>query len=339
MARLLPVLRAVASVTRRDAKSIGSFATNNFFLVSVILLQRAGSFLYLLLGLVLLFPLSADPLRKVPADRLALWPLDNRQRRLLRVFSPWLNPAAWVIGAVLLFAVGRMVSVGIVGVILAFVATGFLVSLAPESRRQGIFRSVPRLPGRFGELVRLQLRHTLATLDFYMALFLGLSGLVFRLVAREAAGEAAMGLTILIVLALSSFGQCLFGLDGPHGVTRLRLLPAPGWQILLAKDTAFLLIATVLTLPLVPVAGVAAALAAVAVGNWPSVSEPREQARWRFSTGGPFGISLLQAFALASAAVTAQRMGPLILLGCVALLAASLAVIGRMLDRQAVDQD
>ena len=37
--------------------------------------SKAGIFVYLIMGLVLLFPLSTDPLRKIPPSRLALWPL------------------------------------------------------------------------------------------------------------------------------------------------------------------------------------------------------------------------------------------------------------------------
>ena len=45
------------------------------------------------MGLVVLFPLSTDPLRKIPPSRLALWPLDRRERWILRLASPWINPA------------------------------------------------------------------------------------------------------------------------------------------------------------------------------------------------------------------------------------------------------
>src|SRR5581483_8890956 len=91
MARTAAILKALARALRRDQSSIKSIAGNNFFFVSALLLQNAGAFIYLIIGLVLLFPLSTDPLRKIPASRLALWPLGSRDRRLLRALSPWIN--------------------------------------------------------------------------------------------------------------------------------------------------------------------------------------------------------------------------------------------------------
>ena len=44
--------------------------------------------MYLIMGLVVLFPLSTDPLRKIPPSRLALWPLDRRDHWILRLASP-----------------------------------------------------------------------------------------------------------------------------------------------------------------------------------------------------------------------------------------------------------
>jgi hypothetical protein len=97
MARTAAILGALGRALRRDQKSIESIAGNNFFWVTVLLLQEAGTFIYLLIGLILLFPLSTDPLRKVPASRLALWPLERRERWALRVASPWVNPMTWLL--------------------------------------------------------------------------------------------------------------------------------------------------------------------------------------------------------------------------------------------------
>ena len=53
-------------------------------------------------------------------------------------------------------------------------------------------------------------------------------------------------------------------------MTRYRLLPLRGWQILLAKDVAFLGVLLLLTLPLDARAGLAFGLAALAIGRYPS---------------------------------------------------------------------
>jgi hypothetical protein len=73
MARTAAILRALGRALRRDQKSIESIAGNNFFWVTVLLLQEAGTFIYLLFGLILLFPLSTDPLRKDRAWHLGRW--------------------------------------------------------------------------------------------------------------------------------------------------------------------------------------------------------------------------------------------------------------------------
>ena len=89
MARLAAILVALGRALGRDLKSSWSLKGNNFFIVSVLVLQDAGAFIYLIVGLVMLFPLSTDPLRRIPASRLNLWPLDRRERCILRAASPW----------------------------------------------------------------------------------------------------------------------------------------------------------------------------------------------------------------------------------------------------------
>ena len=83
-----------------------------------------------------------------------------------------------------------------------------------------------------------------------------------------------MAMTVLVVGAMSSYAQCLFGLDGEGGLSRYRLLPVRGWQLLLAKDAAFLAVVVPLTLPLAVLPGIGAALVALAVGHAPAVEHP-----------------------------------------------------------------
>ncbi|HVW83096.1 MAG TPA: hypothetical protein VHB50_00365, partial [Bryobacteraceae bacterium] len=84
MAGLRPILKSLAAVERRESKTFRSIASNNFFLTTALVMGQAGSFLFLVGALVVLFPLSADPLRKIPRERLALWPLPASERRWLR---------------------------------------------------------------------------------------------------------------------------------------------------------------------------------------------------------------------------------------------------------------
>jgi hypothetical protein len=317
MARVIAIVRALSLAYRRDWTAFQSLAGNNFFLATVFLMGKAGSFIYLIFGLVLLFPLSTDPLRKIPRSRLALWPLEPWEHRLLRVVSPWINPLTWVIAGLAIWTVGRTMTVGLWGLIAAIFAAGFLLSDLPFEPAQGLWRRVPNLPGPLNQLVRKNLREILSTLDFYCALILSLSAIGFRAARVAMPGEAFMAITVLVVLALSSYAQCLFGLDGEGGLSRYRLLPLRGWHILAAKDAAFLLVALALTLPLAPLVGAGAACVALAIGHSPSVHRPRTQTRWRFSTGASIMNGIVQIVFMAMAASTIFTH-PVALLPCVA---------------------
>ena len=150
--------------------------------------------------------------------------------------------------------------------------------------------------------MRKNLREILTTLDFYCALILSVAVLAYRVFGPALPPEAFMAMTVLVVGAMSSYAQCLFGLDGEGGLSRYRLLPVRGWQLLLAKDAAFLAVVIPLTLPLAVLPGIGAALVALAVGHAPAVEHPRPQTRWRFSTGGALGNGAIQLMALAMTA-------------------------------------
>jgi hypothetical protein len=183
------------------------------------------------------------------------------------------------------------------------------------------------------QLIRKNLREVLSTLDFYCALILSLFVLAYRVLGPPLPPEAFLAITVLVVLALSSYAQCLFGLDGDGGRGRYALLPLRGWQILAAKDAAFLLVAIPVTLPLSPLAGAGAALTALALGHGPTVHLRRKQARWRFSTGASLVFGLFQAAMMAMAASGIFFSSPLVLLVCIAGWLISLWHYGRVMDR------
>lgn len=335
MARTRAILGALLTVLRRDTKSFGSFATNNFFLMSVLLLRQAGVFLYVIVGLVMLFPLSTDPLKKIPPSRFALWPLSARERWLLRFVGPWLNPLTWLLTVLAVWAARGKVTFGVWSVLAAIFVIGFLTpSLLPP--RKGVWRHIPNLPGPLNHLIRKNLRELLSTLDFYCALILAAAVAAYRFGRADLPPEALLPMTVLVILALSSYAQSIFGLDGDQALTRYRLLPLRGWQVLAAKDASFLLAAFALTLPLAPLPGMAAALAALAVGHAPSINEPREQLRWRFSSGASFGMSALQVLALGAAAGTVETY-PLIILAVAAAYLGSTWWYGKAFERRLVE--
>ena len=133
-----------------------------------------------------------------------------------------------------------------------------------------VARFVPRIPGRIGALVSANLREMLTLLDPYLALLISLSATAWRFFGK--ADPAALPiLALLVAVAISTYAQCLFALETASGMTRYRLLPLRGWQILIAKDVAFLGLLLLLTLPLDPRAGMAFGLAALAIGRYPSL--------------------------------------------------------------------
>jgi hypothetical protein len=332
MARLRAILIALVTAVRRDLKTVGSFAGNNLFVLGVtfLFLKDPGMFAALaaFIGVVLFIPLSADPLRVLPRDRLALWPLTTAERRLLRILSPWINPVTW---AVVALAFWKRVSMGICAAAAGAFAVGFVMPSLPPVRH-GVWHHLPGFPGRLNQLARKNLREMLSTLDFWCSAVVSVLALAFR-IAGLLPAEALLPMAILVVLALSTYGQTLFGLDGDGGMTRYRLLPVSGWQIVAAKDAPFLFFSVVMTLPLAPVAGLAAALAALAAGHHASVTHHSNQVHWRFSGGNSFGMSLFQVVALSAAAAAVYHL-PLLMLFCIAAYAWTTWWSGRLLERQ-----
>jgi len=331
MARLAAILKSLIRAFGRDWQSFGSIGANNLLFVTVLLLQKAGTFIYLIVGLVMLVPMSADPLRKIPPSRLSLWPLSRRQRWLLRALSPWINPISWLVAGLAVWALRGRVTAGLVLAAAGLFAAGFALSSLPLPRGVTMWRHVPHFPGPLDQLLRKNLRELFSTLDFYCALLLAVSLLVYRLFWRALPDEAFLAMTLLIVLAISTHTQSLFGLDGEGGLSRYRLLPLAGWQLLAAKDGAFLAVTVVLTLPGAPFAGLAAALIVLATGHGPSVDRPTPQIRWRFTTGVSIIYGLFQAIPMGVAGAAVFFHGPLLLIPCIAIWAATVWWYGRRL--------
>lgn len=334
MAGLAVILRALARAIWRDLRTLNSVATNNFFLFCFLLLQKSGVFLQVLLALILLFPLSADPLRKIPAVRLRLWPLSIGQRISLRIASIWLSPAAWITIGLLLWAARPSLSFRFLILAVAVHLLGLFLTFVPErAPRMNPLRHVPLMPGRIGGLVRKNLREMLSVLDVYAAILVSVSGLIYRIASRAPEPDAFFGIALMIVLALSTYAQCLFGLESAAGLTRYRLLPLRGWEILLSKDIAFLGIAVLLVLPNAALTGLAAALLALAVGHHAAVRLPMPQTRWRFMGSPSIGLGIVQTVAMFGAGGAVYRASALMILPCAVFYLISVWFYGRELER------
>jgi len=208
----------------------------------------------------------------------------------------------------------------------------FVLSDVGGGAWDALARRVPGFGGLLGELIRKNVRQMLSTLDFWMALVLSVGTTIYRVADRSAPSEAFLMMALLIMLALSSYAQCLFGLDGAGGLTRYSLLPLRGWQILMAKDAAFLTVAVVLTLALNPLAGLAAALTVLAIGHEQSVKHHKPQVRWRFSTSASLGNGVVQVVAMFMAAYGVTRTSVLLMIPCLTTYGISVWWFGRKMD-------
>jgi hypothetical protein len=154
------------------------------------------------------------------------------------------------------------------------------------------------------------LRQMFSVLDVYVALLLSGGALAWRVFARDPDRAAFPIFALLTGVALSTYAQCLFGLDAASSaLTRYRLLPLPGWQILLTKDAAYSVVLLPLVLPLAPAPGIAFGLSALAVGHWPSLIRPAPQRRWRF-TGNRLLPGVVQGVVATALGFAELQRGP-----------------------------
>jgi len=335
VAGLFAFLKALARLSWRDVRTFRSITGSNFFLfVLVVMYQQPQSvyFFFLILGVLMIGPLSADPLRKVPPDRLALWPLSSKERMALRFITPFFAPLVWI-SIPLLFLVGVSAGLALIAIVLAIQLLIGLYDRLREGRPERYaFRYVPVLPGRLGGLVRKNIRQMLSALDPYVALALSAGGCAYRFLTANRDPDAVVIIAIVVGIALSTSAQCLFGLDRPDGIVRYRLYPLRGWEILLAKGIAYMAITLVLVVPLAPLAGLAAGLIALAVGHHTSVVQPLPQTRWRLTGGIIFPAGFIQIVAMTAVGVAVSRESGWYLLLAAAAYSVSLWFYGRKWD-------
>ena len=323
------ILRSLSRAVRRDLGTFGSFKVNNFFLFVGLLMWGAFEsgqapvsaypFL-LLLGFLLLFPLSSDPLAKIPPVRLAMWPLTGPQRMALRLVSLALSPVMWLVLVLMLVAAPKLA--------LAFLGLAGVMQAALAAARLPSVRL--RLPEWLGILPLTTVRQMGSVLDTWVAVLVSAGGAAYRFLTPHPDPGALPIFSILVALALSTWAQSLFGLDSASGLTRYRVMPVRGIRVLWAKDMVFLGILAVLVLPLDPRAGLTFGFTALAVGHIPSVLLRLPQMRWRFTAGRVmFGVvQVVASTALAAAGFLTVAVGGWLV---------SLYFCGRWWDRQPVD--
>ncbi len=357
------VLRLLVRLAGRNLQNSASFGMNNLFFVAVLIMQGSNSAksalfaaapLLLVLGLPLLVTATAGPLNQVPTARFELWPLSSWERLMVRIGSVALSPIVWIGVLLVLLKAGGELTIAFLAVALGLQAV--VPVLAPSLRR--ILRSsvrqlhvrqlrpkdALRLSGESrGGLFRIALltiRQLLSVLDLYAAALISVAGVLYRLLAPHPKPAAYPILAVVVAIALSTYAQRTFAIDGASGTARYRLLPLRGWQLLLAKDAGYLGVVFILTAGLDLVAGLTFSLVAVAVGRWASLrTSPGlptgDRARVIRGTfvAGDLGTGLLQIVLGIGLSVAARRVGAGFIGATVALYAASVAGGGWVWER------
>jgi hypothetical protein len=331
----------------RNLGTLESIKVNNLFLFVALLAYGAINTglppksaypFFLLLGFLLLFPLSSDPLATMPPARLALWPLTGGQRLGLRFASLALSPVTWIGVFILVNTARPLMALTFCGLAVGMQGAAALGRHA--ARRDPHFdllRYIPQFPGRLGGLVRKNMREILSLLDPYAALLISLGGGTYRVLGTRPDPEAFAIIGLLVALTMSTYAQSLFGLEFGSSMTRYRLLPLGGWEILLAKDIAFLTILFVLLLPLDPGPGMTLGLVALALGHHSSVVLELPQQRWRFTGGRLLPVGALQAVGGMTLGFLEYRRGLVIMAAAAAGYLVSLSYYGRRWERRAGD--
>jgi hypothetical protein len=348
MAGLRAILKALRRAVARDLGTFGSIKVNNIFLFVALLaygalntgLRPKSAYpFFLLLGFLMLFPLSSDPLGKIPPARMGLWPLTAGQRLGLRFASLALSQVVWI-GVLILVKTARpLAALSFCGLAVGLQGAAALGRhAARRDPHWDLLRLVPQFPGRLGGLVRKNMREILSLLDPYAALLLSAGGGVYRLFGAHPDPAAFAIVGLLVALTMSTYAQSLFGLElgSGSGMTRYRLLPLGGWEILLAKDVAFLAILLVLLLPLDPAPGMTFGLVALALGHHSSVLLELPQQRWRFTGGRLLPVGALQAVGGLALGFLEYQRGLVVLLAAAVGYFVSLGYYGRRWERDSI---
>ena len=190
----------------------------------------------------------------------------------------------------------------LVVVIVSFWTFRFTLQPRQDRRAQSfsIF-SMVQLPGKFGGLLKKDLRYFSRLLDLYLALpFVILFNLY--LASTDAPSATAFWIAVpVLFLPCVSMAFNSFGLDDPLGFDRYSLLPLSGKEKLATKNLAFAMVmialfATILPLTLLKMEAwviavgfvelVLVGLAYAAYGNCLSVKQPFKMQFYRFASGG-----------------------------------------------------
>jgi hypothetical protein len=219
--------------------------------------------------------------------------------------QPWLPHRLAAAAAVSSTPLSGLVLLVLVTALFALLARwSFKFTLQPRADRRSqrfSFFGVLQFPGKFGGLIKKDLRYASRLLDLYLALPIVILFNVY-LASSPAPSSVALFMAVaFLFLPCLSIAFNAFGLDTTFGLDRYTLLPLSNKEKLLSKNLAFAAMMAALFVPLLPLAFwklgtravvlgfvelVIVTLAYVSFGNWLSVRQPFKMQFYRFSSGG-----------------------------------------------------
>ena len=287
---------------------------------------ESAEFFGLIIGALLFFPLSSDPLEKIPPDRRKLWPLGRSRLAGDPHRQPLLQPRhldRGVHSVPYRLASGVSTGPGRPGGSRSFICLQTLgAAVQPDAIRSGSARrhgtiDAPAL-ARDADHAR-SLRGSAADRA---------TTVIYRMTGGVLDRDALPIISMVVVVALSTSAQVLIGLDGA-GAQRYRLMPLAGWRILLAKDAAFLVVLLILIAPLEVPASLTAGLAALAIGHQQSSHGAGAADAMALHVGRDVAGGSFQIFAIFAIGNGVLKYGPVFVVATVAAWVISLLWFGR----------
>ena len=317
MAQILALLSLLKDLMLKELSSSSSVRFNNFLFCILFILSADGRlggkfwstfFFQLVLLAPLLVTFSVDTQHRLPPVRVAMWPLTRTQRLLLSSVSFALNPLFIVLFLGYLFWMGLAAALFFVLLALIVHTTVYGVGRLPFELRLPVRLSLSSTPLKLGGIAQETWWGLVGTLDFWTALLIAVSGTLYRLFGRAPEPEAFPMLSLFVGIAMSTVAQRMLRLDEGRALLRYRLLPIPGWRLLVTQDMTFLIPLAAMVSLLSLRTGVGFGLVAIAVGRYPSLRQRANQRRWRFVGGDPrFGAAQILLGGVGG--IGAARMG------------------------------
>lgn len=252
---------------------------------------------------------------------------------------------------------------GLTAVVAFLALRTFRLTLQPRQNQRSqsfTFLSLIEIPGKFGGLLKKDLRYFSRLLDIYFALPVVIFFNMYLF--SDTAPSAIVFFVIIGILFLPCVALAFnsFGLDRPLGLDRYTLLPLSEKQKLFSKNLAFATIMMVLFVTMLPlafwklgtwsiVAGlielIVVWLAYISWGNWMSARLPFKMQFYRFASGGSPADALmgmifgsvpvaLTVYLLYNDAAAALWKLAVLLLGYLALFMFSLSRSARVLENR-----